>query len=267
LLRFDLADLPGWSVSEAIAVAEETGLVVPVGRWVIDAALRTAGKWVASGHPVGININVSPRQLDEGDLFEIVHTAMLKYNVPPELVTLEITEHQLVSDLDSSTRELDRVRALGVGVALDDFGTGYSSLSYLPRLPLTSLKIDRALVQRVGSARDTIPAVLLLGRDLGLTVIAEGVETREQFVRLRELGCELIQGFLTGVPVNEAQATRLAAVGRMPIAELLASFGPIQDHLAATAALGASEVASNDAADDIEEQAELPMDSCDPVAR
>ena len=298
LLRFDLADLPGWSVSEAIAIAEETGLVVPIGRWVIDAALRTAGKWVALGHRVGININVSPRQLDEGDLFEIVRTAMLRHRVPPELVTLEITEHQLVSDLDSSTRELVRLRSLGVGVALDDFGTGYSSLSYLTRLPLTALKIDRALVQRVGSARDTIPAVLLLGRDLGLTVIAEGVETREQFVLLRDLGCELTQGFLAGVPVNEALAIRLAAVGWMPVAELLGSFGPTQEQLtsvavtaaavsvavvsaaaASVAVAGTSDESSKDirehadqpaekhASELAKQRVELPMETRDPVAR
>ena len=217
LLRFEADDMPGWSVADAIAAAEESGLIVPIGRWVLDAAVAQLGVWQRAGHSVRVAVNVSARQLEKGTLVDDVRTTLERHGVAASTLSLEITEHQLVRGLDDSTRELARLRQLGVRISLDDFGTGYSSLSYLPRLPLDGLKVDRELVMRVGGARDTVPAVLRLGRDLGLTVVAEGIETVEQLVLLRAAGCTLGQGFLLSRPLDAASAAAVVARGRLPL--------------------------------------------------
>ena len=182
LLRFDDEVLAEWEVSEVIAAAEESGLIVPIGGWVLDHAVGTLGAWHASGIRTRMNVNVSARQLEDPSFVRQVENALVCHDVPASALCLEITEHHLVRDLDDSARELERLRRLGVRVALDDFGTGYSSLTYLPRLPIDVLKIDQALVARVGTNRDTVPSVLRLGRDLGLTVVAEGIERAQAAV-------------------------------------------------------------------------------------
>jgi len=219
LLRFDHEDFADWTVTEVIEAAEESGLIVPVGGWVLDAAIGTLGEGRRKGIDVRMNVNVSARQLEAGgDLALQVENALICYEVPPTSLTIEITEHQLVRDLEHSTSELARIRRLGVRVALDDFGTGYSSLSYLPRLPLDSLKIDRDLTSRTGSSRDTVPAVLRLGRDLGLAVVAEGIERPEQLSLLRAAGCTLGQGHLLSMPLGERAALELLrSSGRIPL--------------------------------------------------
>jgi diguanylate cyclase (GGDEF)-like protein len=217
LLRFDTQDLPGWGVADAVEAAEESGLIVPIGQWVLDAAVRQSAEWLALGHEMRVAVNVSARQLEAGGLVEGVEEALERHGLPAGLLSLEITEHQLVRDLDSSTRELGLLRQLGVRIALDVFGTGYSSLSYLPRLPLDGLKIDRRLVTRVGGARDTVPAVLRLGRDLGLTVVAEGVEHLDQLHQLRAAGCVLGQGYLFSAPLPPEDAMIMVRAGRMTL--------------------------------------------------
>ncbi|MBI1377702.1 MAG: EAL domain-containing protein [Frankiales bacterium] len=214
LLRFDVADLPGWAVADAVAAAEESGLIVQIGRWVLDAGVRQLGEWLSCGLTTRLAVNVSARQLETGDLADEVRRALERYDVPADALTLEITEHQLVRDLEHSTRELTALRGLGVRIALDDFGTGYSSLSYLPRLPLDSLKIDRDLVARAGGPRDTVPAVLRLGRDLSLSVVAEGVESLDQLLLLRRAGCTLGQGYLFSLPLEAEVATAHVAERR-----------------------------------------------------
>ena len=217
LLRFQGEDLPGWSVADAVAAAEESGLIVPIGRWMLDVAVAQLGEWTRAGRTVRVAVNVSARQLERGSLAEQVQEALERYDVAPDLLSLEITEHQLVRDLEDSTRELVRLRRLGVRISLDDFGTGYSSLAYLPRLPIDGLKVDRELVMRVGSGRDMVPAVLRLGRDLGLTVVAEGIETVDQLVLLRAAGCTLGQGFLLARPLDPGAASALVELGRVPL--------------------------------------------------
>jgi predicted signal transduction protein with EAL and GGDEF domain len=219
LLRFEGDELADWTVTEVIEAAEESGLIVPVGGWVLDAAVEALGRWLRAGLDVRMNVNVSARQLEQGGgLAQQIENALICHGVPADHLCIEITEHQLVRDLDHSTVELDKIRRLGVRVALDDFGTGYSSLSYLPRLPLDALKVDRSLTSRVGSTRDTVPAVLRLGRDLGLSVVAEGVERPEQLALLRAAGCTLGQGHLLSRAVPEAQVVELLAVGRIVVA-------------------------------------------------
>ncbi len=222
LLRFDHEDFSDWTVTEVIEAAEESGLIVPVGGWVLDSAVQMLGRWLRSGISTRLNVNVSARQLEAGgELAQQVENALLCYRVPAEALCLEITEHQLVRDLDHTTVELDKIRRLGVRVALDDFGTGYSSLSYLPRLPLDALKIDRDLTSRVGSARDTLPAVLRLGRDLGLAVVVEGIERHDQLELLRASGAVLGQGHLLSLPLGERAATDLLRQGVIRIADLV----------------------------------------------
>ena len=146
-----------------------------------------------------------------------IQNTLVYHGVPASALVLEITEHQLVRDVEASHKELARLRALGVRISLDDFGTGYSSLAYLPRLPLDSLKIDRSLVSRVGGPRDTVPSVLRLGRDLALSVVAEGVETVEQLVLLRNSGCTLGQGHLFSPALELEAATEIVARGRIDL--------------------------------------------------
>jgi diguanylate cyclase (GGDEF)-like protein len=222
LLRFDHEDFSDWTVTEVIEAAEESGLIVPVGGWVLDSAVQMLGQWLRSGISTRLNVNVSARQLEAGgELAQQVENALICHRVPAEALCLEITEHQLVRDLDHTTVELDKIRRLGVRVALDDFGTGYSSLSYLPRLPLDALKIDRDLTSRVGSARDTLPAVLRLGRDLGLAVVVEGIERHDQLELLRASGAVLGQGHLLSLPLGERAATDLLRQGVIRIADMV----------------------------------------------
>ena len=227
LLRFGDSDLAGWDVAEVIEAAEESGLVIPVGGWVLDAAVSTLAGWIRDGHDIRMSGNVSARQV-EAELFaRQVNNALLCHGVPASALVLEITEHQLVRDVEASHTELARLRSLGVRISLDDFGTGYSSLAYLPRLPLDGLKIDRSLVSRVGGARDTVPSVLRLGRDLALSVVAEGVETVEQLVLLRSAGCTLGQGFLFAPALPLEEATALVARGRVDLPAGMVSQGRI----------------------------------------
>jgi len=227
LLRFEDEVLAGWDVAEVIAAAEESGLIVPIGGWVLDHAVGTLGAWHASGIRTRMNVNVSARQLEDGQFSRQVENALLCHGVPASALCLEITEHHLVRDLDDSARELERLRRLGVRVALDDFGTGYSSLSYLPRLPIDVLKIDQALVARVGTTRDTVPSVLRLGRDLGLTVVAEGIERVEQLHLLRTAGCTLGQGHLLSRPLPRRAAGDLLRHGRVALPDAVTV--PVQE--------------------------------------
>jgi diguanylate cyclase (GGDEF)-like protein len=218
LLRFQDDDMTGWTVAEAVAAAEESGLIIPLGLWVLNCATAQIAQWQSVGLDVAVAINVSARQLDGSDFVAEVSRTLARHGVSSSNLHVELTENQLVRDFEDSTRELSRLRALGVKVSLDDFGTGYSSLSYLTQLPLDGLKLDRALVERAGGARDIVPSVLRLGRDLGLSVVAEGVETIEQLIMLREVGATLGQGFLLSHPLGVEDATAILRRGRVPLA-------------------------------------------------
>ena len=218
LLRFHDGEFDDWTTAEAVAAAEESGLIVPLGLWVLNEAMTQVAEWRGVGLDVAVAINVSARQLDGTDFVSEVSKTLARYGIPASNLQVELTENQLVRDFEDSTRELSRLRALGIKVSLDDFGTGYSSLSYLTQLPLDGLKLDRALVERAGGARDIVPSVLRLGRDLGLSVIAEGVETIEQLIMLREVGATLGQGFLLSRPLEVDEATAVLRQGRVPLA-------------------------------------------------
>ncbi|MGZ4665614.1 MAG: putative bifunctional diguanylate cyclase/phosphodiesterase [Frankiaceae bacterium] len=191
--------------SQFIPTAEATGLIVPLGAWVITTAARQIASWDAElGRPAPpVAVNVSPRQLAASDLTDLLATAAGDAGIHPSRLVVEITESALDTDEESLLRALSRLKRLGVDIALDDFGTGYSSLSHLRLLPIDELKIDRSFVQEVTTShrdRDLISAIVQMGRALRLRTLAEGVETAEQAAALRSLGCHIGQGFLYAAP-------------------------------------------------------------------
>jgi diguanylate cyclase (GGDEF)-like protein len=191
-----------------LPVAEESGLILPLGRWVLREACRQACDWVAGrdGRPFKVSVNLSARQLHHPDLVDEVVGAIEDAGLDPGALVVEITESMVLRDHQAVAAKLQVLRGLGVGVALDDFGTGYSSLSHLQHLPVDQIKIDRSFV---GGQDHVVEAVLQLGRTLRLQTVAEGVETRQQAERLRALGCELAQGYHFGKPLEPAAVAAL----------------------------------------------------------
>ncbi len=190
-----------------IPAAEEGGLIAALDAFVLRQACREAAGW---SQPLRISVNVSAMEFQWGDLVARVEAALAETGLDPERLELEITEGVMVTDADRAMATFARLRALGVRIALDDFGTGYSSLSYLHRFPLTTLKIDKSFVAKLGVTLESVAitrAVIQLGHALGIEVVAEGVETPEQLDFLIQEGCDLTQGFLLGHPL-EAEAWR-----------------------------------------------------------
>jgi diguanylate cyclase (GGDEF)-like protein/PAS domain S-box-containing protein len=189
-----------------IALAEETGLVVDIGRFVLRQACRDAARWhteLGDAAPV-VSVNASPRQIQHGAFVEEVRRALRDSGLPASSLVIEITESALLDDTATATATLNAIDALGVRLSLDDFGTGYSSLSYLERFPVASLKIDKSFVDGLADRRESSPLVgviLTLASQLGLTVTAEGIEEPDQLAQLRELGCVQGQGYLFGRPM------------------------------------------------------------------
>jgi EAL domain-containing protein (putative c-di-GMP-specific phosphodiesterase class I) len=189
-----------------IPVAEETGLIVPMGEWVLREACRQARRWHDDGHTaVQVAVNLSPRQFGEPTLEWSVAQALTDAQCPAHLLQLEITESTVMSHADQALATMQGLTSLGVALSIDDFGTGYSSLGRLQQFPVSKLKIDRAFVQRIrsGTADEFIvDAVVTLARKLGLRTVAEGVETEEQVSFLSALGCNEYQGYLFGKPCD-----------------------------------------------------------------
>jgi diguanylate cyclase len=198
---------------EFIAIAEETGLIVPLGRMVLREACRQTQRWQrVHDAPLTITVNVSGRQLADPDFVREVSAALAATGLTPAALVLEMTESVLIDDSEGTLGRLAALKALGVRIAIDDFGTGYSSLAYLRRFPVDLLKIDKTFIDEVGSgtAESPLPrAILGLGGALGMAVVAEGVETASQWERLREMGCELGQGYFLARPMPPADAERL----------------------------------------------------------
>jgi EAL domain-containing protein (putative c-di-GMP-specific phosphodiesterase class I) len=195
---------------EFIPLAEESGVITEIGRWVLRQALHQAAEWSAStGTPLRMAVNLSPRQLMDDDVTVDVRAALTESGFPAAQLTLEVTEGVLVQDVERVVAQLEALRALGVAIAIDDFGTGFSGLSYLRRLPADILKIDRSFVSdlAVGSSSATlIASILELARTLGLAVVAEGVETEGQRALLADLDCGSAQGYLFARPEPAAGA-------------------------------------------------------------
>lgn len=188
-----------------ISVAEETGIINPLGEWVFRKACEQASSWQAAhGNDVRVSVNLSPRQIKQGLTRDIIIDILSETGLNSSDLTFEITESMVMADTDQSIAWMKQIKELGVMMSIDDFGTGYSSLSYLKRLPVDILKIDRAFISGVGTNREDdslITAIVAMARSLNLCVVAEGVETVEQLEFLRDLGCEKIQGYLYSKPL------------------------------------------------------------------
>ena len=218
--------------AEFIPLAEETGIVVPIGHWVLETAVHQASEWMQQrpDRSVVVWVNLSARQLVQRDLVETVAATLSKHGLPAQ--RLEITESALLEDADHAIGMLSALRELGVRLAVDDFGTGYSSLAYLRQLPIDQLKIDRSFIDGLGvddEAWAIVAAVTGLARALRLTTVAEGVETAEQVDALRGLDCDLAQGYFFTTPQRPVNITRLLEGGlRAPL------FVPATRHLVTT---------------------------------
>jgi diguanylate cyclase (GGDEF)-like protein/PAS domain S-box-containing protein len=215
-----------------IPMAEETGLIIPIGSYVLHQACLDAARWkdeFGSRAPRTVSVNLSPRQIQEPGLVADVEHALLDSGLPASALVLEITESILLDDTESAANTLAELKALGVQIALDDFGTGYSSLTYLDRFPVDVLKIDKSFVDALASPDDDrsllVGAIVNLGMMLGLRVTAEGIEGPDQLARLRAMGCELGQGYLFAKPMAEADLRRtlVADVDPDPTRALLPS--------------------------------------------
>lgn len=208
-----------------IPLAEETGLIDQIGRWVIETACREAALWP---YPWRVSINVSPRQFRQSDLSAVIANAMQTNGLSPSRVVVEVTEGVLIHDAAQAVATLKQLRALGIRIALDDFGTGYSSLNYLQMFKFDKLKIDKSFIMKLGQSDDALTithTIVNLGHNLGLHVTAEGVETPEQLAILQSLGCDQIQGFLVGKPApvaafNDIERARASALFRRELCRL-----------------------------------------------
>jgi diguanylate cyclase (GGDEF)-like protein len=197
-----------------IPLAEESGLIVEMGEWILREACREAASWPM---PLQIAVNLSPAQFMHGDVVSLVHAILLETGLAPDRLELEITEGVLIEDFDRGLALLRRLKALGVRISMDDFGSGYSSLSYLQAFPFDKIKLDRAFVMNLGrnpQSAAIVRAVIGLGHGLEMSIVAEGVETQEQLAFLADFGCDAVQGYFLGKPAPIGQYAAL--VGRIP---------------------------------------------------
>ena len=196
------------SPAEFIPIAEQSGLIVPIGKWVMEEACKTAKKWHNEGKPIRIAVNVSGAQFYQNDLVEFTQDCLKRTGVEPHLLELEVTESVFMDDISIAVNTLKRLHELGVELAIDDFGTGYSSLSYLRQFNIDRLKIDQSFIRNALTNQDDAAiarTIISLGHSLNLKVIAEGVETKEHEQFLMDEGCDEVQGFRYSKPVPDSQ--------------------------------------------------------------
>jgi diguanylate cyclase (GGDEF)-like protein/PAS domain S-box-containing protein len=209
LLRWNNSDLGFISPAEFIPLAEDTGLIIPIGNWVIDRACRQIKEWTEkTGKPIRIAVNISPKQFLQLDLVRIIKNAVDLYEIDPSMLEIEITEGAM-QDTKETIPMLKRLKDLGITISVDDFGTGYSSLSYLKKFPIDVLKIDQSFIRDIkfnGKDAAIITTIIHLGKSLGMEVIAEGVEEQSQVDFLTEAHCEKAQGFFFARPLSAEEA-------------------------------------------------------------
>ncbi len=204
LIRWFRRDEGLISPAEFIPIAEETGLIIEIGDWVLNEACRQFSEWSKRGYPINIAINLSPRQFRDKFLIEKIKSALRRHSVGPEALALEITEGVVMDDEENAIRVLNQLKDIGLRLVMDDFGTGYSSLYYLKQFPIDELKIDRSFVIDLPENSDNraiSAAIVSLSKNLGLETVAEGVETPAQLEFFMELGCDMIQGYLFSPPI------------------------------------------------------------------
>ena len=185
-----------------IPVAEETGIIIPLGQWVIEESCRTIKKWQNEyNFSLPIAVNVASQQFEHSSLVPDIKKAALRYQIAPELLEIEITETSLMDDVQLAIKKLEELRSAGFGIAVDDFGTGYSSLSYLRHLPITTMKIDRCFVSDLPQESAIASTILMLGKQLNLKIVAEGIENEAQLKWLKERDCLIGQGYYFSKPL------------------------------------------------------------------
>lgn len=215
LLRWQQPELGMISPALFIPLAEESGLIAPMGEWVLREACRQGRRWLDSGlPPMLIAVNISALQFKRGNVFELVRNAILETGYPADCLELEFTESALMHDVDQTRETIQNLKAFGIKLAIDDFGTGYSSLSYLKQIKVDKLKIDQSFVRDIGHNADDLAivnAIIQLGKTLQLRVIAEGVEMIEELHILRKLGCDEVQGYFFARPQPAAEVENLIA--------------------------------------------------------
>jgi diguanylate cyclase (GGDEF)-like protein len=215
LIRMDHPHYGPIPPGDFIPIAEDTGLIVRVGTWVLREACAQMVRWREAGHrDLRVSVNVSNLQLMKPDFAEGVKAILLRTGLDPCALTLEITETAMMRTWNQSRSQMEHLRSLGINIALDDFGTGYSTLNSLQLLPLDYIKIDRSFTERIGNNPDGLivsEAIVDLAHKLSFEVIGEGVETHEQLAGLRSIGCDLLQGFLLGTPLSAEETGKLLA--------------------------------------------------------
>ena len=226
LMRWDMEDGTNVSPAEFIPIAEETGIIVPIGAWALLQALTHLRGWINEGIcrlDATMSVNVSPRQLHDPNFVAVVNEALMRSHMPAEQLWLEVTEGVMITQPEQALDTLRKLSALGVRIAIDDFGTGYSSLSFLQRFPIHRLKIDKTFINGLAkdaSARSLVKTIIAMADSLGLDVVAEGVETVQQLHALADLQCSKAQGYLISHPVTpEAMASTVAGldeIGKWP---------------------------------------------------
>jgi diguanylate cyclase (GGDEF)-like protein/PAS domain S-box-containing protein len=213
LLRWQHPSLGLVPPGDFIPVAEETGLIEPIGEWVLETACSQQRAWKAAGYPSKrITVNISARQFQQANIAQTIGRILVQTHLSPECLEIEITESLLMRDVNRSRTILNQLKTMGVSISIDDFGTGYSSLGYLKLFPIDTLKIDKSFIAEIAAdAFDEAiaTAVVTLGKSLNMRVIAEGVETREQALKLTALGCDEMQGFYFGRPQSAEQSALL----------------------------------------------------------
>jgi diguanylate cyclase (GGDEF)-like protein/PAS domain S-box-containing protein len=212
LLRWNVREGESHSTTEFIAAAEDSGLIVPIGEWVLREAMTQARAWQSAGRTLMLSVNVSATQLGRTSFVERLRRILEETGFDASLLELEVTEGVIIEGAGVEREALDHIAALGVGIAIDDFGTGYSGLAYLKRLPIDTVKIDQSFVRDLTVDPDDaaiVTAIVAMSQSLGVDVVAEGVETEEQLAELNRLGCHRAQGYLLAPPMDAAAVRRL----------------------------------------------------------
>ena len=191
-----------------IPLAEETGMIIPIGKWVLEESCRTAAKWYREGTPVRVSANVSSIQFEDPQFLSYLDEALKNSNLPPHLLHLELTESMLLNNLQNTIDLLNAIKEKGILFSIDDFGTGYSSLSYIKELPASNLKIDKAFVFKMDNSKEDkalVQVIISIAKTFGMNSLAEGVETENHLNKLHEMGCEEIQGYLISKPLPQSE--------------------------------------------------------------
>jgi EAL domain-containing protein (putative c-di-GMP-specific phosphodiesterase class I) len=218
LVRWEHPELGLLAPSHFIPIAEQSGLIGPLTRHVLERSIAQCAEWHRDGRDLDVAVNLSVRDLLDRELPRQIERMLDEHHLAPDALQLEVTESMLMSDPDRALATVVRLRELGIRVAVDDFGTGYSSLANLKRLPINELKIDRSFISRLGSTVEgeaILRALIDLGHSLGMKVVAEGVELADQLLSLRRMGCDVAQGYYISHPVPAPELELALAQGRV----------------------------------------------------